>query len=416
MNASYTLRDYIHVLLAQSRFIVLTALVLSLAGGLLLLIWPRDYQASALVVLRQQNYSLRFDTRFETLEGSQNRDVFLSIYNALPSLALSDVVLGDVLAQLDPPLPAGQHTIQGLRDQLSASLQSNSSALALRALSPDPAQAQRLVNLWAQAFVPRANNLYSESLDDLERLRQELEDARVLRDDAENLMIAFRAEDVRVFLNSELSAMRASYDTYRLNEQAVQQLRLDLNSFGAQLNEQAGDMAATLEDELTLLRLQMAVHGFADASSPIVQIESGAGGPVSQRPRSAIRASLDDLQRSLDMRLQELGTLMMQLEQDSITISNEIDLLNLNFERVQENLDIARQTYNALHIKVEESQIAVSLEDDRIRLASLAALPDEPAGPSRVLLGLLILGLALATGIAAAFFRAYWRESAPSHA
>ena len=403
MEDEIDLREYLDVLIRRWKWIVALTLIAALAAGAIsfLLLKP-SYEATALVLIANPRYRLRFDPRLETLsEVETNSKVY-------PSLAISDDLLKQVLDALDPPLPTQEHSLRGLRGRLSASAGSDSSLLQLKVANGDPERAAQIANTWAEQYVGYVNELYGRRSEDVVFFTQQLDAARSALDAAEQALVDYEAHNQQSILQSRLNAKRSALDDYLKAQNELTVVIEDAGALRGQLEGQAAAEPASLADDLTALLLEVQALG-QNAELPI-QLQVAGGSSLSNKTVGEQTSLLSDLIDALENRLGEIDMQVETLSTEIPPLQEALQQATAEKDRLTLDRDVARSTFTTLANKVEEARIAAQDETGEVRLASQASVPSSPAGP-RKLMNTAIAGfLGLFLGVFVAFFVEYWRS------
>jgi uncharacterized protein involved in exopolysaccharide biosynthesis len=124
-------------------------------------------------------------------------------------------------------------------------------------------------------------------------------------------------------------------------------------------------------------------------------------------------ASLDALRVALQSRLVEVESRLAALEPEILALQQEQQQLQVTLARLQRNVAVVEETYTSLARKVDEERIVSQDEISSLRLASFAAVPDEPSAPRRLIMTLLA---GFFGGMATAVFilsRLWWAAEVP---
>lgn len=403
MEEEIDLRAYVLVLLKYWKWIVGIVVAAAIVALLVSFLLPPTYEATALVVITKPRYVMRFDPRIEPLNNIQ------PIYKAYPELATSDEVLHELLARLNPR-PEKLETLQDLRGIVGAKSGADPSVIRLTVRHRDPEAAAHIVNLWAEIFVRRANEIYgTEARSQLQFYQQQLERARAELNSAEKALVEFQARNRGSVLQNQLDSYRQMQADYLAAQRQILYIVQDIRGLREQLSRQPADRPATLADQLTALFLQIKAFN-AQASAPIqLQVDSVAA--LSEKSLPEQIAFLDDLVRVLEAKSAEIETRLAELEPQILALQAELQEIRTEEDRLTRARDVARETYMTLARKVEEARIAAEdVSTGEIRLASQAAVPEKPVGPRKLLNTAVagVLGLMLA--VFGAFVVEWWQS------
>lgn len=406
MEEEIDLREYILVLLRHWKWIVgigVIAAVVALGVSFLL---PPTYEATALVAVIRPRYVMQFDPRIAPVESVSNV-VIQPPYKAYPELATSDDILQELMAHLNP-LPKRIETLRDLQEIVEAKSGNDPSVVRLIVRYQDPEEAAHIANLWAEIFIRRANEIQGAAGEyQLHFYQQQLERARAELATAEQALIAFQARNRESILQNQLNSYRQKQADYLADQRAIAYITQDIKGLREQLSRQPANQPLTLADQLTALFLEIKAFN-AHASAPIqLQVDSTAF--LSAKSLAEQIAFLDGLVRVLEEKSAEIDSRLAELEPQILALQQQLQEIRTEEDRLTRARDVARETYMTLARKVEEARIAAEEGSGEVRLASRAAVPEEPVSP-RKLLNTAVAGvLGLMLGVFGAFVAEWWR-------
>jgi succinoglycan biosynthesis transport protein ExoP len=403
MEDEIDLREYIDVLIRRWPWIVALAVVAVLtAAAVSFFVLQPSYEASALVLITQPRYQLRFDPRLETLSDIETAS------KAYPSLAMSDDLLQQVLDSLDPPLPEEERTLQGLRNKVNASAGADPSLLELSATNGEPTRAAQIANTWAERYVEYVNELYGRRTEDVVFFSEQFDAAKVALETAEAALVDYEAQNQQSILQARLRAKQSSLEDYLGAQHELALAIENAHVLRQQLADQPPSAPASLGNELAALLLQ--IQGLSQKGEPPLQLQVASGGSLSNKTVQEQDELLADLTTALEDRSAEIDAQAESIAADMLPLQEALQQATQEKEKLTRERDVARSTYTTLANKVEEAQIAAQDETGEVRLASKASVPTQPTGP-RKLMNILIAGfLGLLLGVFAAFFVEYWQS------
>ena len=424
MAEEIDLRQYVDVLIRHWKWIAGLALVAAVAALVVSFLIPPTYEATALVAVTEPRYVMRFDPRFETVNGIQ------PVYKAYPELATSDELLQYLLAHLVPP-PQGVESLRDLRGMLDAGAGADPSIVRLAVRSQEPQEAARVVNIWAGLFVIRANEIYgSQNEEQVSFFENQLERAQAELDTAEQALVAFQARNQGAILEAQLVSAQQDLQDYLVEQREVQRAARNTLALRDSVASQPASARVSPGDDLTALLLQMQSYSVR-TSRPLQTSQSGQGtsygaeseaGPSvwlqvsdatllsSEQTAGELVAFLDGLVATLDTRANEIGTQVAALEPQILTLQQRLQESRAEEDRLTRARDVARETYVTMARKVEEVRIAADDTSGEVRLASQAAIPQIPVAP-RKLLNTAVAGMVgLMLGIFGAFAVEWWKR------
>ena len=406
MEDEIDLREYLEVLIRRWPWIVALAVLAVLTAALIsFFVLQPGYEASALVLITQPRYQLRFDPRLETLSDIETTS------KAYPSLAMSDDLLQHVLDSLDPPLPEEQRTLQGLRSKVRASAGADPSLLELSAANGEPVRAAQIANTWAERYVEYVNELYGRRTEDVVFFSEQFDAAKATLETAEAALVNFEARNQQAILQARLNAKQMALEDYLSAQHELTVAIENAKVLSQQLADQPASAPASLGNELAALLLQ--IQGLSQDGELPLQLQVTSGGSLSNKTVQEQADLLADLITALEVRSAELDAQTESIAADMLPLQEALQQATLEKEELTRERDVARSTYTTLANKVEEARIAAQDETGEVRLASLASVPTHPTGP-RKLMNILIAGfLGLFLGVFVAFFVEYWQAPRP---
>jgi len=395
------LREYVKVLIRHWKWIAALAVVAAVVALVVSFMLSPTYEAMALVVITKPRYVMRFDEKFETVNDIEQP------YKAYPSLAMSDDLLLQTVAAMNPPLPEKDRDLKGFRNMLEAVSGSDPSVVELRVQHQEAELATRIANTWAGIFVERVNELYDASAQDVSFFEDQLADADAVLGQAEQALIEFQGRNQAGILNAQVSAYRQQLGDYLASKNAIELVIQDARSLQERLRLQEGGVPASLADDLAVLYLE--IDALSSKGAVPLQLQVGPASSLSNRTAEDQIAFLDDLMTSLRDKRSALDAEIAQLEPEILRLQGEIQVLNVEADRLTRARDVARDTVITLARKLNEARIAAEDELGEVRLASRAAVPTEPVSP-RKLLNTAVAGvLGLMLGVFIAFAIEWWQ-------
>jgi uncharacterized protein involved in exopolysaccharide biosynthesis len=400
MEEEIDLRAYVLVLLKYWKWILGTTVAAAVVALVVSFLLPPTYEATALVIIRQPQYMMQFDPRFETLTQQP-------AYKAYPDLARGDEVLEALFARLNPR-PAEIETLRDLQERVEAKAGTDPSVVRLTVRARDPQEAARIANLWAELFVAHANRVYGASDEELQQLEGQLAQAQAELEAAEQALIEFQARNQASILDARLDSLKSDQAHYLADQRAITYILQDIQALREQLARQPDERPASLADDLTTLFLQIKAFN-AQASAPI-QLQVNSAESLSNKSIGETMALLDDMAGALEAKSAEIGQRLEELQPQILSLQRQLQEIYTESDRLTRQRDLAKETYTALARKVEETRIAVQGAQSTARLGSRAAVPEKPAGP-RKLFNTAVAGvLGLMLSVFGAFGVEWWRS------
>lgn len=398
------LRAYVLVLLKYWKWIIGATVIAAVVALVVSFLLPPTYEATALVAVTKPRYVMQFDPRIETLNNIQ------PAYKAYPELASGDEVLQELLTRLNPR-PKEIETLRDLKGLVKAKSGTDPSLVFLTVRFQDPEEAARIVNLWAEIFVRRANEIYgTEGQSQLQFYQQQVQRAEAELRAAEEALVAFQARNQESVLEDQLGSHRQMHADYLADQRQIAYIIQDIRGLREQLSRQPSEQTVSLADQLTALFLEIKAFN-AHASAPIqLQVDSAA--TLSEKSPAEQIDFLDDLVRVLEEKSAEIDVRLAALEPEILSLQKQLQEIYTEKDRLARARDVAQETYMTLARKVEEARIAAEDTAGEVRIASRAAVPEKPASP-RKLLNTAVAGvLGLMLSVFGAFVTGWWQQGA----
>jgi uncharacterized protein involved in exopolysaccharide biosynthesis len=432
MEQEINLREYVAVLLCWKWWIAGLAVIAAILALVVSFFLPPTFEAAALVAVTQPRYTMRFDPRFETSNNVQ------PVYKAYPELAASDALLKDLFTQLSP-LPEGVETQHDLRGIVTAETGGDPSTVHLIARFGDPQETARIVNLWAELFVDRANEVYgAQNQGQVQFFEEQLTQTRESLEAAEQALVTFQARNQQAILEAKLLSAQRDQAVYLAEQRALDRLVQSVKELRTQLATRASEAEVTLGDELAVLRLRLKAFDLADANeglaavppkstSPSVLVVTGRSqefgaiqlqvkenATLSGRTVTDLIALLDALEQSLERQAQENESQLAAIEPQILALQKEEQEVSNEADRLTRARSLARETYVTLARKVDETRIAVQDTSGAVKLASGAVVPEDAVSPRKSLNTVVAGALGLMLGVFGAFAIEWWRGERPA--
>lgn len=398
------LRAYVLVLLKYWKWIIGATVIAAVVALVVSFLLPPTYEATALVAVTKPRYVMQFDPRIEAVNDIQ------PAYKAYPKLASGDEVLQELLTRLNPR-PEEIETLRELKELVQAKSGTDPSLVLLTVRFKDPEEAARIVNLWAEIFVRRANEIYgTEGQSRLQFYQQQVQRAEAELRAAEEALVAFQARNQESVLEHQLGSRRQMHADYLADQRQIAYIIQDIRGLREQLSRQPSEQTVSLADQLTALLLEIKAFN-AHASAPMqLQVDSAAS--LSEKSLTEQIAFLDQLVQVLEEKSAEIDDRLTALEPEILALQEQLQEIYTEKDRLARARDVARETYMTLARKVEEARIAAEENAGEARIASRAAVPEKPASP-RKLLNTAVAGvLGLMLSVFGAFVTEWWQQGA----
>lgn len=397
MEEEIDLRPYIETIIKRWYWIVGAALAAGIVAFIATSFIPPTYEATALVAVIAPRDVVQLDARIRETNTTQP-------LRAFPQLALSDQVLQMLLTQLPA---ADLDTIEELRQILEAEAGDDTSIIQLSATSEDPAEAAAIVNTWAAVFVAWANEVYTgQSSQQVAFFEEQLAAAEAELTSAEEALVTFQAVNRTEVISNTLAATLDTQSEYLSAQRRNSQLRRQVQELRDQLAA-PGNNQITLADQLTALSLQLQAFG-AETAVPL-QLQVSDSASLTAASRSEQLALLDGLLATLTTQTEQIEAELVALEPHILGLQQQQQQANTEYNRLLRHQFVTEEAYMALAHKVEEKRITSQDTSSGVRLASEAAVPQEPEGRYRIL-GALVAGMiALLISVLIILIIEWWR-------
>lgn len=324
---------------------------------------PATYQATALVTATQQRYQLQFDPRFQNIPESSIQAFLINQYRAYPTLATSD----DLLQQV------ANESGRSLRDLRRALRAKNDFALfTLTVTDKDAAEAARIANIWAEAFVKKANVLYQGD-NEVEQLKAQQEQAAQSLAQADAAVTAFREENGFGFGDSiGLGLIGQQLQTKKdlLVGYQVDLVRINKMQREVELMSTDGITSPVLIAGL----LSQMINTGAVRDNPTYQIKLDTLDPIT---------GLAAMKTALASEVAATEAEMEPLPAEIAALHTQLAIKMAQLEQLSREKEVKTETYMTLARKVQEVELETS-GTGQVKIASQAAVPTEPAGLTRL--------------------------------
>ncbi|MCS6880091.1 MAG: hypothetical protein RMK84_04255 [Oscillochloridaceae bacterium] len=426
MEQEIDLRPYAQAVLRRWRWIALAVLAAVVVAAIITMTQPRLSRARASVLIDPVISQVVLDGRFTERDTGMFTNASTR-RQALIDLASSPVLEARVLEQL------GQPDLQSGDLLPRVEVRATSDLLTITATGTDAAEAGRLAQLWGQTYEALVRELYGGGSLGVERIDQELNDARARHAEARRAIDAFLSQGELTRTSQEVARLRellaasrqAQQELYRAYLSRIQQLSLvleDARILRAQIERGEGAPADALAALVVRLRA---------AGGENLPVDLTISSP--ETLTSGREAALSDLERLTAVIESERDRLVRETEQVAAAIvAGDASAVGLDaetrsrYERelaaaegrladlmseqrvLSQTLDLALNTLSVLQAKRDEQVIAQATSSVSVRY-----LGDAPVSPSSravllarngliaaVLAGFLVITLILVLEIA----------------
>lgn len=358
------------------RLILICVLAVVVTFGFSSLI-PPTYEATALIAVVEPSQIIQFDERIKSVDEVQS----LAVY---PELAKSDEMMLMLIEQIRLSDHADLESLESLRGNAEASLGSNSNLLYLSAKSQDAEKAAYIANVWADNFVEWTDEIYgNQDEKQMQFFEAQLQEAQISLNIAEERLVDFQSINRNRVISDTLSAHYLTQEGYLTQQRQTIFLIQDVRSFQEQLYEQASRSTMDVIDQMIALDLQMRAINVERSGGVIFQLDGQE--PLTERSIGEQIVFLENLERRLETRLEQIEMNLTELEPEILTLQQQKQETEVEYARLIRYRDVAAETYTSLARKVDEERITSDDVSGGIRVASKAAIPQSPVGPRRLI-------------------------------
>jgi uncharacterized protein involved in exopolysaccharide biosynthesis len=395
------LRPYFQALLLSWRWILgVTLAAATAAVGVSFLIAP-TYESAALVAVTAPRQLVQFDPRFEAVDE-------IRPLNAYPELATSDEMLARLLDDIGAPVESIE-TVRQLQRVAEAESGSDPSLVRLTIRLGNPIEAARVANKWAETVVTQVNEIYGDQGgEQVAYFEGQLREAGGELGMAESALIEFQSRNRSSIIDDQLVSMKLEHADSLARQREMRFLIQDISELRDQIAERSANNPPAFSDQLTALLLQLTAYGNGEMAQ--VQIQLDTSDLLTGIDRDQQRALLEGLIEGLVSRAAQLEERLLALEPQILALQQELQKSRAEGDHLLRDREIANETYIALARKVEEERITSQDTSSGVRLASRAAVPEEPISPRKSLNAVIsgaVAGLLTTVGI---IINIWWRR------
>ena len=413
MEDEIDLRVYINTLIRYWKLIAGLTVVAAVVALTVTSLLPPSYQATAVIVITRPLYQFQFSPQIQNLENTNNTQQLLTGKAAL-DLATGDAMLQQVLDAVGNDLPPKERTLTALREMVKAKAGGDPSIVNLVVNNRDPQRVTKIANTWANLCVRQINDLYDQSGEQQKFFEAQWAQAKDDLDKADQALVDFQKRNDAAVLQAQLTAKQNALSNYLGLNESLKLLLQNVNSLQDQLSRQPASDQSTLGDDLSTLALQ--VNALNAQSGIPVQLQLPSTGTLSNRTVGQQAAYLTDLAKTIEAKQTEVKQQADALPIEIKALQGQIQEANTESARLTRQRDLAQTVYTTLAQKVGETRIAAQDTSGRVRLASAAAVPDQPLSAKRLTNTAIAAALGLFVGVMAAFAIEYFKQPAPTGA
>jgi uncharacterized protein involved in exopolysaccharide biosynthesis len=413
MEEEIDLRVYIDSVLCYWKWIIACVLVAAVAAFIVSSLRPDVYEASSIVMVTEPRYNIRFDPRFQTAQELEPAS------EAFQTLATSDGLLQGVIEKYVPSVEAGidRWRLPVLAGMVTADSGGDPSLLILSVRSHSPQDAAAIANVWADIVVRTGDMIYGESEADVAFFEEQVSQAAQKLSSSDAALIEFEARNQISILTAQLDSWQQAQVDYLGDKRLVSYLVQDIQGLREQLAQREEDEPLSVADDLSALLLQImafnaqvaAPNTQTTTSAPIaLQIDTSES--LSDKSPAQQMAVLEDLESTLLAKSAKIDARLLELEPQILDLQRRLQEANAEYDRLTRTSELAGETYLTLARKLDEARIAAQEEGGTFRVASYAAVPEQPVAP-RTLFNTVVAGvLGLIVGAFCAVGIEFWRQ------
>ncbi|NMB01389.1 MAG: hypothetical protein GX971_07735, partial [Firmicutes bacterium] len=421
------LREYWEIIVKKRTLIAVVFLVTVLGVTIYSLLATPIYEAFTTVMVRDSGAGGMQSMLFEGMGGMGQNQAQNYI-----QIMKSRTILEQVLERVQPE----ELDVRGLEKALTIQPIQGSDVLKISIQSPNPAEAQAIVNTLADVFIGW-NTLYQQNDRRTTRIfiEAQLKSAEESLRIAEEKLTAYREQEkvlapteetvakIEQLVKLQASMTEISISREELTER-ITQVRANLaeqdetlissttiaeNAFVTEYRSRLADLEVRLSSARekytdrhpTVLALQAEIEDVTNKLAE--QVERVVG--TETRTLNAIHQQLYGVLIELEvesMALQSRQTALASLIEEYESELSELPARELEWARLTRDAKVMEQLYVLLRTKYEEARIAEAMQTADVQVIDDAILPEEPVKP-RVKLNIAIggvLGVFLGVGVA----------------
>lgn len=389
MEGDFDLRVYIDCAIRYRWLIAGLTVAAALVALVVTVFLLPAYEATAVVVLTRPY----LDTG--------NAPALLNGKAAI-DLCNSDAVIQQLLDRVSADLQPEGRTLSKLKSMLTASTGRDPAIIKLTAKNSKPQLVAKIANTWADLYVHQVNNLYGQSEEMAGFFDQQVTLANGDLNKANQALVDFQSHNDVIILQAQLTAKQEALVNHLKMYESLKLLLQNVYGLRDQLGRQPAEAAPTLGDDVAALFLQISALN-TQPDIPI-QLQLPSTGTLSSKTVGQQVAFLSNLAKTIEAKQTEIQTQTNQLPGEIMILQGKIQEARAEESQVTRQRDLAQSVYTSLAEKATVTRIAVRNSSGLVRLASNAAVPDQPnAGRIRntalgALAGLLV-GVAIAFAI-----------------
>jgi len=395
MDEELDLRAFFLAMARHWRLIAIITVVAVVAGGLLALLWPPEYQATATVAVTKPRYVLDFDERLRSLTAASSGSLPLGVVaaNAYTALATNESLKARVLQELGWGL-----RMEALEKQIS--IKADAGVIQFTGKNSAPEHAADLANTWAKLYAEQLNTLFSSSAPNIQALEGQVSTAQEALLQAEQALAEFQARSQITALEKQLDAASTALADRLAVADRLGMLAGDARSLQSRLKVQPADKPSVAGQFQALVMEALAVS--PQMTMPVQLQFSVSADALAAMTASELEAYLSQFATALDTRKQEMAQEAEALPAHIAAIQQQLEVQRNEYDRLLLARDMARDTYESVSRKLDEEKVQAALEEPEVKVVGQAAIPGEPAWPKPALVMMLAVVAGSIIGVLAA--------------
>jgi succinoglycan biosynthesis transport protein ExoP len=403
------LREIAVTLLKYKWIILIITLVFAIAAFLTTkLILPKEYQATAYVLIVKPSTTTDFDSHIQTTTQLPDSKSILDLTKA------DDLVYVVYHSPQVEPLFKDYISLGAFKNKLSSVL-TGSNQLRLSVTDTDPERVATIANIWAEQVTARLNALLDTDIASLDQIKTQVEEARLSWDAAEQALLDYLPQSDLDALKVSLSQKRSSLEN-TLNEIDSDQMLIgNARLLKARFETKSSNDPISIDNALSLVTLQQKAIGQLRGASLSASLQfqvTGADLFNEQYTVADARSDLDTLVSALQTQVDDLNGQVSQQTADITTQATELEDAQYQIDQLTVQRDLNLEAYKALSSHEVEVKITLSQNDQAAKIAGEALPPEKPSGP-RSLINTAIAGAAgFVLAILAVLVLNWWKTSA----
>ena len=304
MEDEIDLRVYIKTLIRHWRLIAVATLLAGVVALAVSFASPSKYKATAVLLIPRPFYQIQFSREIQNLTATSGVQQLLT-GKAASDLATSDALLRGVLLEVGDDLPADVRNLSSLQAMLKAGASGDPSIINLSATARNAQQAANLANAWANVYVRKVNDIYSQPEDQLKFFEGQLAQVENDLERADQALVEFEKRNDSAILKAQLSAKQSALNDYLTMNESLVLLQQNVNDLQDQLARRPADLPSNLGDDLAQLMLQVSALSTQGSNLPF-QLQLPSTGSLSDTTVGQQAAYLADLAKTVESKQAEV--------------------------------------------------------------------------------------------------------------